>query len=137
MSNVIDRLDSPPLPEDYQPKWIDFYYFDEADEPHISFVRGELEYIDLPENIAQSRLIHVQIDGAAAQIKKTYGEEDAQIIQTCTKTKLILNCPDPETAEHFRKAIGSREQIDITESQAYQTPQKIQKKVNYRYRTII
>lgn len=59
---------------------------------------------------------------ALAQIKKTYGEEDAQIIQTCTKTKLILNCPDPETAEHFSKAIGSREQIDITESQAYQTP---------------
>jgi hypothetical protein len=29
MSNVIDRLDSPPLPEGYQPKWIDFYYFDE------------------------------------------------------------------------------------------------------------
>lgn len=59
---------------------------------------------------------------ALAQIKKTYGEEDAQIIQTCTKTKLILNCPDPETAEHFSKAIGSREQIDITESQSYQTP---------------
>jgi hypothetical protein len=31
MSNVIDRLDSPPLPFGYQPKWIDFYYFDEAD----------------------------------------------------------------------------------------------------------
>jgi type IV secretory pathway TraG/TraD family ATPase VirD4 len=59
---------------------------------------------------------------ALAQIKKTYGEEDAQIIQTCTKTKLILNCPDPETAEHFSKAIGSREQIDVTESQSYQTP---------------
>ncbi len=26
ISNVIDRLDSPPLPEGYQPKWIDFYY---------------------------------------------------------------------------------------------------------------
>lgn len=25
MSNVIDRLDSPPLPFGYQPKWIDFY----------------------------------------------------------------------------------------------------------------
>ena len=45
ISNVIDRLDSPPLPEGYQPKWIDFYYFDEAEEPHISFVRGELQYI--------------------------------------------------------------------------------------------
>ena len=69
MSNVIDHLDSPPLPFGYQPKWIDFYYFDEADEPHISFVRGELEYIDLPENIAESRLIHVQIDGVAAYIE--------------------------------------------------------------------
>jgi type IV secretory pathway TraG/TraD family ATPase VirD4 len=62
---------------------------------------------------------------ALAQIKKVYGEEDAQIIQTCTKTKLILNCPDPETAEHFSKAIGSREQIDVTESQAYQSPVSI------------
>lgn len=67
--NVLDRLDSPPLPEGYQPKWIDFYYFDGADEPHISFVKGELKYIDLPENIASSRLIHVEIDGNAAYIE--------------------------------------------------------------------
>lgn len=64
ISNVIDRLDSPPLPEGYEPKWIDFYYFDGADKPHISFVKGELKYIDLPESIAESRLIHVQIDGS-------------------------------------------------------------------------
>jgi hypothetical protein len=67
--NVLDRLDSPPLPKGYQPKWINFYYFDEAEEPHISFVGGELKYIDLPENIAESRLIHVQIDGSAAYIE--------------------------------------------------------------------
>jgi type IV secretory pathway TraG/TraD family ATPase VirD4 len=57
-----------------------------------------------------------------AQVKKTYGDEDAQIIMTCTKTKLILNCPDPDTAEHFSKTIGSREEITITQSESYQTP---------------
>jgi hypothetical protein len=62
--NVLDRLDSPPLPEGYQPQWIDFYYVDGAEEPHISFVKGELKYIDLPESVAESRLIHVQIDGS-------------------------------------------------------------------------
>lgn len=56
ISNVIDRLDSPPLPEGYKPKWIDFYYFDGAEEPHIAFVKGELKYINLPENIAESRI---------------------------------------------------------------------------------
>jgi hypothetical protein len=52
--NVLDRLDSPPLPEGYQPKWIDFYYFDGAS------VRGT--DVSLPAKIVTVGFRHGRAD---------------------------------------------------------------------------
>lgn len=47
-----------------------------------------------------------------AQIRKTYGDEDARIILQGTRTKLILNCGDPESAELGANLIGRQERIE-------------------------
>ena len=51
-----------------------------------------------------------------AQIRKTYGAEDARIILQGTRTKLILNCGDPESAELGANLIGRQERLDRTKS---------------------
>ena len=51
-----------------------------------------------------------------AQLRKTYGEEDTRIVLQGTKTKLILNCGDPDTAELGARVIGRQERIDRLES---------------------
>jgi len=51
-----------------------------------------------------------------AQIRKTYGDEDARIILQGTRTKLILNCGDPESAELGANLIGRQERIDRLKS---------------------
>jgi Type IV secretion-system coupling protein DNA-binding domain len=53
-----------------------------------------------------------------AQITKIYGQEDTRIILQGTKTKLILNCADPQTAETMSKIIGRQELLDTTENQS-------------------
>ncbi|MDJ0692146.1 MAG: type IV secretion system DNA-binding domain-containing protein [Xenococcaceae cyanobacterium MO_188.B32] len=49
-----------------------------------------------------------------AQITKIYGREDTRIILQGTKTKLILNCADPQTAETMAKIIGKQESVQVT-----------------------
>ncbi|MDJ0649464.1 MAG: type IV secretion system DNA-binding domain-containing protein [Xenococcaceae cyanobacterium MO_188.B19] len=49
-----------------------------------------------------------------AQITKIYGREDTRIILQGTKTKLILNCADPQTAETMAKIIGKQESVYLT-----------------------
>lgn len=51
-----------------------------------------------------------------AQIRKTYGDDDARIILQGTRTKLILNCGDPESAELGANLIGRQERIDRLKS---------------------
>ncbi len=51
-----------------------------------------------------------------AQITKAYGAEDTRIILQGTKTKLILNCTDPQTAETMAKIIGRQEFIHTSEN---------------------
>ena len=53
-----------------------------------------------------------------AQITKIYGAEDTRIILQGTKTKLILNCTDPQTAETMAKVIGKQEIIHIAENRS-------------------
>ena len=53
-----------------------------------------------------------------AQITKIYGVEDTRIILQGTKTKLILNCTDPQTAETMAKVIGKQEIIHIAENRS-------------------
>lgn len=47
-----------------------------------------------------------------AQLRKTYGDEDTRIVLQGSKTKLILNCGDPDTAELGANLIGRQERID-------------------------
>jgi hypothetical protein len=44
-----------------------------------------------------------------AQINARYGQQHTRIILQGTKTKLILNCADPQTAETMAKIIGKQE----------------------------
>ncbi|BAZ45412.1 hypothetical protein NIES4102_24340 [Chondrocystis sp. NIES-4102] len=53
-----------------------------------------------------------------AQITKIYGAEDTRIILQGTKTKLILNCTDPRTAETMAKIIGKQELIYIAKNRS-------------------
>ena len=49
-----------------------------------------------------------------AQITKIYDKEDTRIILQGTKTKLILNCADPQTAETMAQIIGRQEIVYTT-----------------------
>ncbi|NJO98807.1 MAG: type IV secretion system DNA-binding domain-containing protein [Pleurocapsa sp. CRU_1_2] len=51
-----------------------------------------------------------------AQITKIYGLENTRTILQGTKTKLILNCNDPQTAEAMAKIIGRQEFIHTSEN---------------------
>ncbi len=53
-----------------------------------------------------------------AQITKIYGREDTRIILQGTKTKLILNCADPQTAETMAQIIGKQEFIYTTNNRS-------------------
>ena len=56
-----------------------------------------------------------------AQITKMYGREDTRIILQGTKTKLILNCADPQTAETMAKIIGKQESVQLTSNRSHTT----------------
>jgi hypothetical protein len=56
-----------------------------------------------------------------AQITKIYGREDTRIILQGTKTKLILNCADPQTAETMAKIIGKQESVQVTSNRSRST----------------
>ncbi len=56
-----------------------------------------------------------------AQITKIYGREDTRIILQGTKTKLILNCADPQTAETMAKIIGKQESFQVTSNRSRTT----------------
>lgn len=51
-----------------------------------------------------------------AQITKVYGREDTRILLQGAKTKLILNCSDPQTAETMAQVIGKQEKVELTNS---------------------
>ena len=53
-----------------------------------------------------------------SQITKIYGREDTSTILQGTQTKLILRCPDHETANSMADIIGKQEYIDISENQS-------------------
>lgn len=44
-----------------------------------------------------------------AQLRDTYGKEEAQTLLSCMSTKLLLAAGDAETAEYFSKEIGDRQ----------------------------
>ena len=49
-----------------------------------------------------------------AQITKVYGQEDTRILLQGTKTKVILRCSDPQTAETMARVIGKQERVELT-----------------------
>lgn len=54
-----------------------------------------------------------------AQITDKYGREQTRIILQGTKTKLILNCADPQTAETMAKVIGKQEFRYLAENHSH------------------
>lgn len=56
-----------------------------------------------------------------AQIKRIYGDEDCRIILQGCRTKLILNCGDPESAELGANLIGKQERIERLKSASHPT----------------
>ncbi|NMG09754.1 hypothetical protein [Brasilonema sp. UFV-L1] len=73
--NAIDFWDDAPLPVNYKPKYIEIYYADKADSPHIYFENDFVKYINLPADVGQSQVIQVWIDGECS-----YVEVEKQII---------------------------------------------------------
>ncbi|WP_052055361.1 type IV secretion system DNA-binding domain-containing protein [Myxosarcina sp. GI1] len=53
-----------------------------------------------------------------AQITRTYGKENTRIILQGTKTKLMLNCADPQTAETMAAIIGKQESMYTTNNRS-------------------
>jgi type IV secretory pathway TraG/TraD family ATPase VirD4 len=56
-----------------------------------------------------------------AQISKIYGREDTRILLQGTKTKLLLNCADPQTAEMMAQIIGKQESLYVTSNRSRST----------------
>ena len=56
-----------------------------------------------------------------AQISKIYGREDTRILLQGTKTKLLLNCADPQTAEMMAQIIGKQESVYFTSNRSRST----------------
>ena len=52
-----------------------------------------------------------------AQIRKGYGQEDARILLQGAKSKLVLGCSDPETAELGANLIGKQDRIETSISE--------------------
>jgi hypothetical protein len=67
--NAIDFWDDKPLPTNYKPRYIEIYYADKADSPHIYFENGSVKYINLPPDVEQSQVIQVWIDGECRYIQ--------------------------------------------------------------------
>lgn len=44
-----------------------------------------------------------------AQLRSTYGRDEAQVLLSCLATKMILSAGDAETAEYFEKQLGKQE----------------------------
>ena len=53
-----------------------------------------------------------------AQLRNTYGKDQAQTLLSCMSTKLLLAAGDNETAEYFSREIGDQETSRRTESQS-------------------
>jgi type IV secretory pathway TraG/TraD family ATPase VirD4 len=53
-----------------------------------------------------------------AQLRDTYGREEAQTLLSCMSSKLILAAGDGETAEYFEKELGEQEVARVDESQS-------------------
>ena len=73
--NAADCWNYAPLPADYKPTWIEIYYADNADSPHIYFENGSIKYVNLPADVGQSQVIQVWVDGSCR-----YVEVEGQII---------------------------------------------------------
>jgi hypothetical protein len=57
-----------------------------------------------------------------AQLRSTYGYEEAQVLLSCLSTKLVLSAGDAETARYFEHELGTQEveHPQISESQSRQ-----------------
>jgi|LakWasM127_HOW14_FD_contig_111_162575_length_10241_multi_4_in_0_out_0_1 hypothetical protein len=51
-----------------------------------------------------------------AQLRDTYGKEEAQTLLSCMSTKLVLAAGDGETAEYFEKELGEQEVARMEQS---------------------
>lgn len=72
-----------------------------------------------------------------AQLRSTYGFEQAQTILSCLSTKLILAAGDSETAHYFEKELGQQEveRLDTSNSETTQGmfSGTTSESVNHRY----
>jgi len=69
--------------------------------------------------LAQGRKYKTTIIGATqtlAQLEKIYGEPGVEILLQTIKTKLVLGCPDYQSALKFSELMGIQEQIILTKS---------------------
>jgi hypothetical protein len=74
---------------------------------------------ELLDVLAQGRKFKTCFIGATqtlSQLKKVYGQEGVDILLQTVRTKLILNCPDYDSAEVLAKCIGVQERVDILRS---------------------
>ncbi|MFL9457954.1 hypothetical protein AB0758_44115 [Tolypothrix bouteillei VB521301_2] len=67
--NAADCWDDAPLPSNYIPQYIEIYYADKADSPHIYYENNQVKYINLPTDVRQSQVIQVWIDGECKYIE--------------------------------------------------------------------
>lgn len=53
---------------------------------------------------------------SVAQLRDAYGRDGAQTLLSCLSSKLVLRCPDPETAEIMSKALGEQQFVRVVQS---------------------
>lgn len=81
-----------------------FYVMDELDSlGKVSSLRDGLTKLRKYGGVCVSGLQTI------AQLRDTYGKDEAQTLLSCMSTQLLLAANDPETAEYFSRSIGDIE----------------------------
>lgn len=81
-----------------------FYIMDELDSlGKVNSLRGGLTKLRKYGGVCVNGLQTI------AQLRDTYGREEAQTLLSCMSTKLLLAAGDSETAEYFSREIGDQE----------------------------
>jgi hypothetical protein len=69
--------------------------------------------------LAESRKFKGGFIGATqtlSQVRRAYGQDDLDVLLQNSRIKLVLNSPDPATAELLARSIGLQERVELTRS---------------------
>ena len=88
-----------------------WFFLDEISA--IGKVQGLMDLLTRARKQGGAAVVGLQ---SIAQFKATYGDKNAQSLQSCLTTNIILRCADAETAEAMSLQLGTREIVRINQS---------------------